>query len=320
MQHGPPMHVLVTWGTKRGGTEGIGHILADTLKASGHSVTAASADKVGSLKDFDAVIVGGALYANRWPGNVRRFVARHVDALRKKPVWFFSSGPLDDSADRKDISPTAEVAVLAERVGAKGHVTFGGRLEANAKGFPASAMARKRAGDWRNPARIRDWASELAAVLPEAKPGTPIDHPAHSLGRLLAHALVGWAFCAAVMGLSLRLAGLTAALVIHAIAGPAFFVILARHYFSARGARDPLSTAIAWTATLLALDFAVVAAVILRSFQMFTSIPGTWLPLALIFLATWATGSILAMMPSPKPPETHGEAHGPLPLVRSVRR
>ena len=33
---------------------------------------------------------------------------------------------------------------------------------------------------------------------------------------------------------------------------------------------------------------------------MFASIAGTWLPFALIFLATWATGSILAMMPERK--------------------
>jgi len=34
----------------------------------------------------------------------------------------------------------AEVAVLMERVGARGHVTFGGRLSADAKGFPAAAQ------------------------------------------------------------------------------------------------------------------------------------------------------------------------------------
>ena len=31
---------------------------------------------------------------------------------------------------------------MMEKVGAKGHVTFGGRLPADAKGFPASAMAK----------------------------------------------------------------------------------------------------------------------------------------------------------------------------------
>jgi menaquinone-dependent protoporphyrinogen oxidase len=52
-------------------------------------------------------------------------VNRHVSRLRTLPVWFFSSGPLDDSADRDEIPAPAQVAVLAERIGAKGHVTFG---------------------------------------------------------------------------------------------------------------------------------------------------------------------------------------------------
>jgi menaquinone-dependent protoporphyrinogen oxidase len=44
-------------------------------------------------------------------------------------------------------------------------VTFGGRLPADAKGFPASAMAKTHAGDWRDPERIRGWAAEVAMEL-----------------------------------------------------------------------------------------------------------------------------------------------------------
>jgi menaquinone-dependent protoporphyrinogen oxidase len=183
------MRVLVTWSSKRGGTEGIGRALGDALHAHGFDVVAASARDVRAIDRFDAVIIGGALYANRWPLAVRRFVRRHLRELHKVPVWFFSSGPLDDSAESSSIPPTPQVADLAERVGAKGHVTFGGRLEPDAKGFPASAMARKHSGDWRNFDRIRVWASELAMQLPGARPGTPVEQPARSLSRPLAHAV-----------------------------------------------------------------------------------------------------------------------------------
>jgi menaquinone-dependent protoporphyrinogen oxidase len=57
------------------------------------------------------------------------------------------------------------VRELLERIGARGHVTFGGRLAADAKGFPASAMAKTHAGDWRDPDRIRGWAAEVAMEL-----------------------------------------------------------------------------------------------------------------------------------------------------------
>ncbi|HJL18285.1 MAG TPA: flavodoxin domain-containing protein [Sandaracinaceae bacterium LLY-WYZ-13_1] len=305
------MHVLVTWGSKRGGTEGIAHIVAEALEDRGHEVTAVSAEAVDRVEGFDAVVVGGALYANRWPANVRRFVRRHVRALRRVPVWFFSSGPLDESADRRAIEAPTQVAVLAERVGAKGHVTFGGRLAPDAEGFPASAMAESNAGDWRNPPRIRAWANELADALPEATPGEPVEHPARSMPRLLAHGALGWAACTAVMMGLLQVASLGVALTVHAIAAPLVFVALAWHYFRARGAREPLSTATAFTAIVVVLDLVVVGGAIQQSLAMFASFAGTWLPFALIFGATWATGALMSTMPWEAPGEDEGSDQEP---------
>jgi menaquinone-dependent protoporphyrinogen oxidase len=293
------MRVLVTWGSKRGGTADIGQMLAAALATRGIDVVAVPAAGVRAVRGFDAAIVGGALYANRWPASVRRFVNRNAQTLRKIPVWLFSSGPLDGSADQTVISPTTQVAVIAERLGAQGHVTFGGRLAPNAKGFPASAMAKKHSGDWRNRERIRAWAAELADALPAAKPGVAIDHPARSVGRLVAYGVAGWALCAATMGLLLRFAGLTAALIAHALAAPAIFLTLARRYFRARGARDPQPTAVTWTAIVALLDAVVVAGGVLHSLKMFGSVAGTWLPFALIFFATWATGEVMSTMPWP---------------------
>lgn len=294
------MRVLVTWGSKRGGTAGIGQMIATTFITRGIDAVATPAAGVRSVKGFDAAIIGGALYANRWHSSARRFVNRHAHTLRTIPVWLFSSGPLDDSADRTVIPATTQVAVLAERIGAKGHVTFGGRLAPDAKGFPASAMAKKQSGDWRNPDRVCAWAAELADALPAAQPGQAIDHPARSVARLVSYGVAGWALCAATMGLLLRFAGLTAALIVHALAAPAIFVVLARRYFRVRGGRDPLPTAIAWSATVVLLDAVVVAGGVMHSVRMFSSIAGTWLPLALIFLTTWMTGELISTLPWPR--------------------
>jgi menaquinone-dependent protoporphyrinogen oxidase len=293
------MRVLVTWGSKHGGTAGIGRILGDALEAHGFDVVAASAssNEVGTLEAYNAVIVGGALYANRWPGDIRRFVTRHVTQLRGKPVWFFSSGPLDDSADRKEIPAPPQVAVLAERVGSKGHVTFGGRLERDVKGFPASAMAKTLSGDWRNPERIRAWAATLATELPRARPGTPIDHPAHALTRLLAHGIAGWALCAVTIVALLQFAGTATSLIVYAIAAPLFFAPIGWHYFRARGARDPIPTASTWTALAAVLDLAVFAGVVQQDLGMFESIVGIALPFVLKFLVTWIVGVTMSTLP-----------------------
>jgi menaquinone-dependent protoporphyrinogen oxidase len=297
------MKVLVTWSSKHGGTEGIGKTVADEIHAQGFEVVALPVDEVTQLSTFDAVIIGGALYANRWPAHARRFVRRNVRQLRKVPVWFFSSGPLDDSADREEIPPPPEVAVLTQLVGAKGHVTFGGRLEPDVKGFPASAMAKKSSGDWRNLERIRAWGRQLAGQIPTATPGEAIDQPGGSLGRMLIYGLTGWALCTATMFVTLSLVSLTPSLVVHAIAAPLYFVLLSVLYFRPPGAREPLLTAVIWTATVAFLDLVIVAGLIQRSVEMFGSIAGTWLPFALIFAATWLTGTMMSMMPLPSPEE-----------------
>jgi menaquinone-dependent protoporphyrinogen oxidase len=159
------MRVLVSFGSKRGGTAGLATMIGDALTEAGCDAVVSPAKDAGELGGIDAVIVAGSLYANRWHRDSRRFVRRNASALRELPVWLVSSGPLDDSAEKRDIPPTAQVAKLAHRVGARGHVTFGGRLEPDAKGFPASAMAKKSAGDWRSPAHVQRWVTEVVNEL-----------------------------------------------------------------------------------------------------------------------------------------------------------
>lgn len=159
------IRVLIAYGSKMGGTEGLADMLAAELVAQGIPTDVRAADSVDTLVGYDAVIVGGALYAGRWHRAARRFVKRRQNELRKRQVFMFSSGPLDDSAAEKEIPPTRQVQRLIERVGAREHKTFGGWLPADAKGLAASAMAKKHAGDWRNPELVEAWADHLAETL-----------------------------------------------------------------------------------------------------------------------------------------------------------
>lgn len=161
------MAVLVVHGSKRGGTQGLAESIGRVLSEVGHDVRVEPAADVRGLDGVTAVIVAGALYASRWHKDARRFVRRHRRELAVLPVWLVASGPLDHSADAGTLPPVAQVSAVATSIGARGEVTFGGRLTPDARGFPASAMAKAQAGDWRNEERIRQWAlqvhSELAA-------------------------------------------------------------------------------------------------------------------------------------------------------------
>jgi hypothetical protein len=64
-------------------------------------------------------------------------------------------------------------------------------------------------------------------------------------------------------------------------------------YFTRFGYTTPLATALVFTSFVTVVDFFLVALIILRSLDMFTSPLGTWIPFALIFVATWLTGVVV---------------------------
>ncbi len=159
------MKMLVTYGSTRGGTAGLARMLGDALREEGFAVDVRPAGSVQRLDGYDAVVVGGALYAARWHPEARRFVRHHIAALLVRPAWFFSSGPLDASAAEKDIAPVRGLRPLMEQACARGHVTLGGRLAPDARGFVAGKMARKWAGDWRDDEQVRRFAHTIAGEL-----------------------------------------------------------------------------------------------------------------------------------------------------------
>jgi menaquinone-dependent protoporphyrinogen oxidase len=140
-------------------------MVADALRDEGFTVEVTPARSARNLEGYEAVVVGGALYALRWHRDARRFVKRHTHELRTRPTYLFSSGPLDDSAVKGVIPPVKSVKALMDKVGARRHVTFGGRLSPDARGFPASAMAKKKAGDWRDANHVRSWVHEISVDL-----------------------------------------------------------------------------------------------------------------------------------------------------------
>ncbi len=158
--------VLVAYGSKNGSTAGIAEMIAMTLNSEGLATDVLSADRVRSVGGYSAVVLGGSLYSGRWHRDARRFARRFGPILRDRPVWLFSSGPLDDSADVSDIPPVPQAARAATDLNARQHLTFGGRLTAEAKGFIAKAMVRNgRGGDFRNSDRIRAWSRTVAAEV-----------------------------------------------------------------------------------------------------------------------------------------------------------
>jgi menaquinone-dependent protoporphyrinogen oxidase len=154
-------HVLVCFASKHGATAEIADKIAETLCESGIEVDCVEARDVASLDDYDAVVLGSAVYFGRWRREARRFLHHFADVLATRPLWVFSSGPVgvQSEVDSKWLEP-ARVIAEVEGLGAREHVVFGGRSAS--KGVPESLR------DLRDWDEIRDWARRIAADLPIA--------------------------------------------------------------------------------------------------------------------------------------------------------
>lgn len=117
---------------------------------------------------------------------------------------------------------------------------------------------------------------------------------------VLLHALVGWALCAATMGIGMAATTLQTALVIHAAGAPVFFAAVSSVYFRRFHYTRPLATSVIFVLFVIVVDFLIVGLLINRSLAMFESLLGTWLPFALIFLSTFLTGTFFSATRKPR--------------------
>jgi menaquinone-dependent protoporphyrinogen oxidase len=162
--------VLVGYASKHGATAEIAHVIADKLGESGLEVDCRPLSEIDSLKRYDAVVLGSAVYMGRWRHEARRFLHQHAGGLSERPLWVFSSGPAGEFADTLEPAAMEPKPVVAEvdRLGAREHVVFGGRLPTKPHGPLERALVRKtpeQYRDLRDWSEIREWAARIADAL-----------------------------------------------------------------------------------------------------------------------------------------------------------
>jgi menaquinone-dependent protoporphyrinogen oxidase len=148
--------VLVAYGTKHGATREIAEAIAEELRRAGHAADCIEADAATGVDDYDAVVVGSAVY-----------MKRNARALAARPLWIFSSGPCGEKPDPRWSEP-GKIVAQAERLGAREHVVFGGRLPLEPANFMERAMVNAcppEHRDLRDWEAIREWADAIAREL-----------------------------------------------------------------------------------------------------------------------------------------------------------
>ncbi|TQK42512.1 menaquinone-dependent protoporphyrinogen oxidase [Streptomyces sp. SLBN-118] len=158
--------MLVAYATKNWSTAQIARTITQVLRNEGLEAEMRLVSEAGDVQTYDAVILGSPLYEGWWLKDAHRFLKDQGEALRARPVWLFSSGPLDDSARGGDIPPVPEVQHSFIRINARDHVTFGGCLQEGARGWVAQTLVSSgKCGDFRDFEQISAWARGIATAL-----------------------------------------------------------------------------------------------------------------------------------------------------------
>jgi hypothetical protein len=103
-------------------------------------------------------------------------------------------------------------------------------------------------------------------------------------------ALVGWGICGAIISVGRSVTSMANTLIIHAIAVPIVFGVLSFLYHHFFHYTRPLHTGLIFMGSAMLLDAAIIAPFAEKSYAMFASLLGTWIPFGLIFLATYWVG------------------------------
>lgn len=163
--------VLVSAASRHGSTSEIARVIGAVLAAHEIDADIVPPDAVDSVADYNAVILGSAVYFGHWLVPARDLATRFRDELAARSLWLFSSGPVGDPARRLVQSmrqDPAEIALIRRDTAPRDHRVFVGRLDPRLLSRAERAVLlvfRGLRGDFRDWTGIEQWANGIAASL-----------------------------------------------------------------------------------------------------------------------------------------------------------
>ena len=89
--------ILLAYATRYGSTQEVAETIAAALRQAGFEVDVQPMQEVKRLDNYDAVVLGAAIYNARWHSDAHLFLSQHQEMLKQLPVAIFALGPLSTS-------------------------------------------------------------------------------------------------------------------------------------------------------------------------------------------------------------------------------
>jgi menaquinone-dependent protoporphyrinogen oxidase len=165
--------ILLAYATRYGSTQEVAEAITAALRQAGLEVDIQPMQEVTTLDNYDAVVLGAAIYNARWHPDAHEFLSQHQESLKQLPVAIFALGPLStsDVAMRRSRRQLEKELEKYPRLKPVALEMFVGKLDPSKLGF--FERLGSAASDHRNWDAIRAWANALPARLQVDKVVSP---------------------------------------------------------------------------------------------------------------------------------------------------
>ncbi len=158
--------ILLAYATRYGSTQEVAETIAAALRQVGFEVDIQPTREVKTLDNYDAIVLGAAIYNAKWHPDAHRFLSQYQETLRQRHVVIFALGPLSnsDTAMRnsrhqldKELAKYPWLKPVAVEI-------FAGKYDPSKPGLGFFERLLP-ASDHRDWEAIRAWANALSAQL-----------------------------------------------------------------------------------------------------------------------------------------------------------
>ena len=166
-------NVLVAYATRHSATAGVAEYIADVLCGLNHRVDLRYVENVSSIEDYDAVIVGSAIYEFNWLPVAKDFIERFKLPLASMPVaYFFGCAALKEDTEENQeavliyINPVLRKYpdIVPVDIGRFGGAVDFSRLD-DFETTVINAIGVTENEDWRDWEKIGAWAEKVSGLI-----------------------------------------------------------------------------------------------------------------------------------------------------------
>jgi menaquinone-dependent protoporphyrinogen oxidase len=163
--------VLVTYATKYGSTADIAARIGQVLSEAGLQNEVLPVNNTANSNDYDAIVLGSAVYDGQWRKEVAAFLKSNEQVLTGKPIWLFSSGPTGEGDPVEFLQGwryPASLQPVIEHIKPRDITVFHGNIDISRLNFIQKLSIKNvkaPIGDFRKWDDVNAWANSIADSL-----------------------------------------------------------------------------------------------------------------------------------------------------------